>query len=90
MKEMTRLLGKNLSLPDQGPTLLINSSSLVVKNILRLHENSRREDADLLIAQIYDLAMLTCHAFDQERMSRFLDRSNQILAKVDLQDEPAN
>lgn len=90
MKEMTRLFGKDLSLPDQGPTLLINSSSLVVKNILRLQESSRREDADLLIAQIYDLAMLTCHAFDQERMSRFLDRSNQILAKVDLKGDPAN
>jgi len=40
-----------------------------------------------LVAQVYDLAMLTCRVFDQERMTRFLDRSNQLLARFNVSDE---
>ena len=39
----------------------------------------------MLVAQVFDLAMLTCRSFDQERMARFLDRSNQLLAKVNAE-----
>jgi hypothetical protein len=57
----------------------------VVQNILDLQANQKFADADLLIAQVYDLAMLTCRAFDQERMTRFLERSNQLLARVNVE-----
>jgi hypothetical protein len=39
---------------------------------------------ELPVAQVYELAMLTCRAFDQERMASFLDRSNQLLARVNI------
>ena len=81
-QEMTRTLGRDIPLSDKGPSLLINASCPVVQNILDLHAKQKTEDVELLIAQVYDLAMLTCRAFDQERMSRFLDRSNQLLARV--------
>ncbi len=81
-QEMTRTLGKEISIPDKAPSLLINASSPVVQNILDLHAKQKTEDVELLVAQVYDLAMLTCRAFDQERMVRFLDRSNQLLARV--------
>jgi molecular chaperone HtpG len=83
-QEMTRTLGKDISMPDKGPSLLINASSPVVQNVLDLHEKQKSEDVELLVAQVYDLAMLTCRAFDQERMARFLDRSNQLLARVNV------
>ena len=54
------------------------------QNILDLHKKQKSEDVELLIAQVYDLAMLTCRAFDQVRMARFLDRSNQILSRVNI------
>ena len=89
-QEMTRTIGKEIPIPDKGPSLLINASSPVVQNILDLHAKQQNEDVELLIAQVYDLAMLTCRAFDQERMVRFLDRSNQLLARVNAESaEPA-
>ncbi len=81
-QEMTRTLGKDVPMPGNAPSLLINGSSPIVQNVLDLHARQQTEDVDLLVAQIYDLAMLTCRAFDQERMARFLDRSNQILSRV--------
>jgi molecular chaperone HtpG len=86
-QEMTRTLGKEIPIPDKGPSLLVNASSPVVQNILDLHEKQKNEDVELLVAQVYDLAMLTCRAFDQERMIRFLDRSNQLLARVNAEKE---
>jgi len=81
---MTRTLGKDIPMPGNAPSLLVNGSSPVVQNILDLHKKQKSEDVELLIAQVYDLAMLTCRAFDQERMARFLDRSNQILSRVNI------
>ena len=83
-QEMTRTLGKGIPLSDKGPSLLVNAASPVVKNIVQLHDEQKEENASMLVAQVYDLAMLTCRAFDQEQMSRFLDRSNQLLAKVNV------
>ena len=83
-QEMTRTLGQEISIPDKGPSLLINASSPVVQKILDLHAKQKTEDVELLVAQVYDLAMLTCRAFDQDRMARFLNRSNQLLARVDV------
>jgi molecular chaperone HtpG len=83
-QEMTRTLGKDIPLSDKGPTLLVNAASPVVKNIVQLHDEQKEENASLLVAQVYDLAMLTCRAFGQEQMSRSLDRSNQLLAKVNV------
>jgi molecular chaperone HtpG len=84
-QEMTRTLGKDMKLPETGPSLLINAASPVVQNILDLQAKQKTADVDLLIAQVYDLAMLTCRSFDQERMARFLDRSNQLLARVNAE-----
>jgi molecular chaperone HtpG len=81
-QEMTRTLGKEIQIPDKGPSLLVNASSPVVQKILDLHAKQKTGDVELLVAQVFDLAMLTCRAFDQDRMARFLDRSNQLLARV--------
>lgn len=85
-QEMTRTLGKEIPIPDKGPSLLVNANSAVVQNILDLQANQKTEDVELLVAQVFDLAMLTCRSFDQERMARFLDRSNQLLARVNVGD----
>lgn len=84
-QEMTRTLGKDIKLSNKGPSLLVNASSAVVQKILDLHKGKQAGDVELLVAQVYDLAMLTCRAFDQERMARFLERSNQLLARVNVE-----
>jgi molecular chaperone HtpG len=81
-REMTRTLGKELPISEKGPSLLVNTASPVIQNILDLHAKNQLADVDLLIAQVYDLAMLTCRAFDKQRMERFLERSNQLLARI--------
>jgi len=78
-KEMTRLMGKEAGDLFKEHTLLVNSASPVVKNLLRMEESGRSADARMLVEQIYDLAMLTHQAFDKERMEAFLERSNKIL-----------
>lgn len=82
-QEMTRTLGRSMPLADKGPSLLINAASPVIQNILDLQARQQTADVELLVAQVFDLAMLTCRAFDQQRMARFLERSNQLLARVD-------
>jgi len=82
---MTRSMGKDIPFPGNAPSLLINGASPVVQNILDLDAKQKLEDVELLVAQVYDLAMLTCRAFDQERMARFLDRSNQLLSRVNVE-----
>jgi molecular chaperone HtpG len=78
-KEMTRMMGRDAGDLFNDHTLLVNSASPVVKNLLKMEEAGRGEEARMLIEQIYDLAMLTHQAFDKERMESFLERSNRIL-----------
>jgi molecular chaperone HtpG len=85
LEEMTRTIGKEMKLPGKGPTLLVNANSAVVGNILKLSDQQKAEDVALLVAQVYDLAMLTCRAFDQERMASFLERSNRLLSRVNAE-----
>lgn len=65
-----------------GRTLLVNTTSPIVRNLLAFREQGRHSEAAQLVVQIYDLAMLSCQDSDRERMERFLERSNQLLARI--------
>jgi molecular chaperone HtpG len=82
MQEMIRTMGQEGLGMDDEQALLVNSTSPVIRNIMKFSEQGRNEEAGLLIEQVYDLAMLNCHAFDRERMEKFLERSNQLLGKL--------
>jgi len=60
-------------------TLLVNSSSPVVRSLERLAEGGESDKAELMARQVYDLAMLSHQDFDKERMEQFLERSNKLL-----------
>ncbi len=81
-REMTRMLGKDADLGAEEQTLVVNAASPVVKNLLRLREQGRDEEARLLAEQVYDLALLAHRGFDRDRMEAFLERSTRILEKV--------
>jgi molecular chaperone HtpG len=79
-KEMTRMIGNKEGADLFGEhTLLVNSSSPIVRNLERLEEAGEGEKAQLLAHQVYDLAMLSHQNFDKERMEAFLERSARVL-----------
>jgi molecular chaperone HtpG len=83
LQEMARFLGDGPDRQGGERTLLINTANPVIRNLMALHQQGREAEADQLVAQVYDLAMLSCQAFDRERMERFLERSHQLLARIE-------
>ena len=83
LQEMARFLGDGPERQGGERTLLINTANPVIRNLMALHQQGREAEADQLVAQVYDLAMLSCQAFDRERMERFLERSHQLLARIE-------
>lgn len=82
MQEMARFLGHDPQAGGEGRTLLVNAANPVIRNVASFHEQGRQAEAELLAAQVCDLALLSCQSFDRQRMERFLERSNQLLARV--------
>ena len=83
-KEMTRMMGNS---PEAGDlfaehTLLVNTASPAVDKALELAEQGDQETADMLMEQIYDLAMLSQQSMNKDRMSAFLERSSKLLGLI--------
>jgi molecular chaperone HtpG len=81
LQEMTKMMGQGEEDAFGGHTLCLNAKSPVVDTILNLKAQGHNDDAKMLMEQIYDLSMLPHCAFDKDRMSAFLERSNRILCK---------
>lgn len=86
LQEMARFLGHGPDSDGHGRTLLINTANPVIRNLIAFRKQGRAADVEQLVAQVYDLAMLSCQAFDRERMERFLERSSQLLARIGPED----
>ena len=82
-KEMTSMMGQG-EMPDMfaDHTLMVNTASPAVEKILKLQDEGNKESADMLIEQIYDLAMLSHQAISKERMAGFLERSGKLLGMI--------
>jgi len=78
-QELTRMMGKKDVDLFKESTFLVNSANPLVKNLLRIEGAGRKEEAQLLVDQIYDLACLAHKSFDKERMEAFLERSTRVL-----------
>ena len=83
LQEMARFLGDGPERHGGERTLLINTANPVIRNLMAFHEQGREAETNQLVAQVYDLAMLSCQAFDREHMERFLERSHQLLARIE-------
>lgn len=83
IKEMTRMMGQGgeQAIPDEY-TLLLNSTSPVVRNVLSLQDQGNTEKAQLVAQQVYDLASMAQQAFDSQRMESFVARSNKLLEEL--------
>ena len=63
-------------------TLMVNTASPAVEKILKLQDEGNTEFAEMLMNQIYDLAMLSHQAINKERMAGFLERSGKLLGMI--------
>ena len=84
-KEMMRNMGQaGGEMPDMFAehTLMVNTASPAVAKIMKLKEDGDNETADMLIDQIYDLAMLSHQAIDKDRMASFLERSGKLIGMI--------
>ncbi len=82
-KEMTRMMEQG-KVPDlfSEHTLMVNTASPAVEKILKLQDEGDKESSDMLIEQIYDLAMLSHQEIGKERMAGFLERSSKLLGMI--------
>ncbi len=83
-KEMTRMMGQGKEMPDlfADHTLMVNTASPAIAKVLSLQEAGDTDTADMLIDQIYDLAMLSHQAISKERMAGFMERSGKLLGMI--------
>ncbi len=83
-KEMTRMMAQGGEMPDMfaDHTLMVNTASPAIAKVLSLQDAGDTDTADMLIDQIYDLAMLSHQAISKERMAGFMERSGKLLGMV--------
>ena len=64
-------------------TLVLNTNNPLVKNLIEIKaQPENKEYANLVCAQLYDLAMMSQKTLTPEEMSKFIDRSNRIMEKM--------
>jgi molecular chaperone HtpG len=84
MKDMSLMMKQKL--PGnmfEAFTLVINSNSLVIKNILKLNQESNKKEAvELLCQQVYDLAFISQHNLTGDDKQAFIERTNKLLTKI--------
>jgi molecular chaperone HtpG len=83
MAEMMKaygMAGMNLGGMDQNSeTLVLNAGNDLVKYVL---DNNEGETTDMVCCQLYDLAALANRPLTAEELTRFVQRSNEILTKL--------
>jgi molecular chaperone HtpG len=81
MREMSVTWGADFPMFENEETLVLNTASPVIKRLLEIKE-SKPEDVKLVCRQVYDLAMLSHKPLPVDDMSRFIERTNEILLRI--------
>lgn len=85
MQDMSRMFG-GMDMRGMFPeeqTLVLNRNNNLIQLLMSLKDKEdRKEDVKMICEQVYDLAMMSHKQLDPEAMTRFLERSNKILAKL--------
>lgn len=79
MQEMASMFGNMQGVPDfkNEYTLTVNTSSPVIRKLL-----VNKENAELIVNYVYDLASIAHGPLSRERMTAFLKRANEIAEKI--------
>ncbi len=82
MSKMYGFMGMGMDMPSDE-TLLLNKENNLVKFIIENKDvEEKKEDLNLFLAHIYDLAMISHKPLEADRMTKFIERSNKILEKL--------
>jgi molecular chaperone HtpG len=87
MKDMMAMYG-SMGMPpatdgDDGETLVLNGSNPLIKRLVEIKDDeARRDDAEMICAQVYDLAVMSHKPLSTEGMNAFVERSALILERL--------
>lgn len=80
MQDMMKMYSANgmggMELPDVGQTLVLNANNDLVQYLLA---NKDVEHSDMFCKQLYDLAMISHQPLQADKMTEFINRSNEIM-----------
>ncbi len=87
MQEMSKLYGGGMGMDmpsfPADETLVLNADHNLVKKLVALSkEEEKKADAELLAAQLHDLAMLSHKPLEPEALAKFVERSAKVLEKL--------
>lgn len=77
MQEMSKLYGFGGEMP-MAETLILNVGNNVIKLLLELGDD-KKDDRDIIIKQVYDLAAMSHRSLSAEELTHFVERSNRVL-----------
>ncbi|RCX17140.1 molecular chaperone HtpG [Anaerobacterium chartisolvens] len=85
MQEMSKMFGgadMSYMFPKEE-TLVLNSNNGLVQFILEAKDDeARKDDVKMICQQVHDLAMMGHKQLEPEAMTRFIERSSQIMLKL--------
>ena len=87
MQEMSKMYGgMGMNMPGMFPeeqTLVLNKNNKLISRIMILKDvETKKQDVKMLCEHIYDLAMMSHKPLEAEAMTKFIERSNEILTRV--------
>jgi len=83
MTKMYGMMGMGLGDMPTDETLMLNKKNKLVNFIITNKEDdSKKEEVKLFCEQIYDLALMSHKPLEAVAMTKFIDRSQQILARL--------
>lgn len=83
MKEMAKMMGGNADMGDfvsKEYTLILNQNNPIIEKVVSLPKDS--ENQKLLVQYIYDVALMGFEQFSPEKLTSFMQNSNQICSKL--------
>jgi len=80
--QMTKSMGNNFSMPIKK-TLVVNPSNTLIKNAMKLWENSEKKDlAKEICHHVQDLATLSGQGLNGEEKEKFVNRSQHLIEEL--------
>lgn len=80
MQDMMKMYSANgmggMDMSDMGQTLVLNANNALVQYVLA---NKDSDNTELFCKQLYDLALISHQPLEAEKMTEFIERSNEIM-----------
>lgn len=80
MQDMMKMYSMNgmggMDMSDMGQTLVLNANNALVQYVL---EHTDGENTDMFCKQLYDLALISYQPLEADKMTEFIQRSNEIM-----------